>query len=234
MKSRDFIYPRLVLLGNPPCNYVQKYAIIISMNYETIPAAETVAKTAAALKERNFNPIIVNTKEEALEKVKSLIPAGVSVMNGSSTTLNQIGFVDYLKAGNTGWNNLHEAILAEKDPQKQAELRKQSILAQYFLISVHVITESGQLLIASASGSQLPSIVFSSDNVIIVASTNKIVPTLDDAFVRLKEYVYPLEDARMKSTGASGSVIGKILIYEREVMPTRKINIILVNEKLGY
>ena len=203
------------------------------MNYDTIPALETVEKTAAALKERNFNAIVVNTKEEALEKVKSMIPSGVSVMNGSSTTLNQIGFVDYLRAGNTGWNNLHEAILAEKDPAKQAELRRQSILAQYFLGSVQAITESGQLLVASASGSQLPSYVFSSPNVILVAGANKIVPTIEDALSRLKEYVFPLEDQRMKGTGAPGSVIGKVLIYEREIMP-RKINVILVNEKLGY
>lgn len=204
------------------------------MNYETMPAAETVEKTAAALKERNFNPIIVGTKEEALEKIKSLIPAGASVMNGSSTTLNQIGFVDYLKTGNTGWNNLHETILAEKDQAKQMELRKQSILAQYFLSSVQAITEGGQLLLASASGSQMPSLVFSSENVILVVSANKIVPTIENALARLKEYVFPLEDQRMKGTGAPGSVIGKVLIYEREINPARKINIILVNEKLGF
>ncbi len=204
------------------------------MNYETMPAAETVAKTAAALAERNFNPIVVNTKEEALEKIKSLIPAGASVMNGSSTTLNQIGFVDYLRAGNTGWNNIHEAILAEKDPAKQAELRKQSILAEYFLGSVHAITENGEVLVASNSGSQLPSYVFSSSNVVWVASANKIVPNIEDAFARLKEYVFPLEDQRMKDAGSSGSVIGKILIYERETNPARKITVILVNEKLGY
>lgn len=204
------------------------------MNYETIPLPEMVSKTAAALKERNFDAIVVNTKEEALEKVKSLIPAGAPVMNGSSTTLEQIGFVDYLKSGKSGWSNLHDAILAEKDQQKQAELRKQSILAQYFLGSVQAITESGQLLIASASGSQLASYVFSADNVIFVASTNKIIPTIEDAYTRLKEYVFPLENERMKTVGYPGSVIGKVLIFEREINPARKITIILVNEKLGY
>ncbi len=204
------------------------------MNYETIPSAELIAKTVAFLKERNFYAIVVNTKEEALEKVKSLIPIGVSVMNGSSTTLNQIGFVDYLESGNSGWNNLHDAILVEKDLQKQAELRKKSILAQYFLGSVQAITESGQLLIVSASGSQLASYVFSADNVMLVASANEIVPTIEDAFTRLKEYVFPLENERMKTVGYPGSVIGKVLIYEKEINPARKITIILVNEKLGY
>ena len=204
------------------------------MNYETIPSAEITEKTTAALKERNINVIVANTKEEALDKVKSLIPASVSVMNGSSTTLQQIGFVDYLKSGNSGWKNLHEDILEEKDPQKQAELRKQSVLAQYFLGGVQAITESGQILMASATGSQLAQPAFSADNVILVASTNKIVPTIDDAFTRLKEYVFPLENERMKTVGYPGSVIGKVLIFEREINPARKITIVLINEKLGY
>ena len=204
------------------------------MNYETIPSAEITEKTTAALKERNINVIVANTKEEALEKVKSLIPGGVSVMNGSSTTLQQIGFVDYLKSGNSGWKNLHEDILEEKDPQKQAELRKQSVLAQYFLGGIQAITESGQILMASATGSQLAQPAFSADNVILVASTNKIVPTIDDAFTRLKEYVFPLENERMKTVGYPGSVIGKVLIFEREINPARKITIVLINEKLGY
>lgn len=204
------------------------------MNYEIIPSAEITERTAAALKERGLSVVVVNTKEEALNKAKSLIPAGASVMNGSSTTLQQIGFVDYLKSGNSGWNNLHAAILAEKDPQKQSELRKQSVLAQYFLGGVQAITESGQLLIASASGSQLAQPAFSADNVIWVASTNKIVPTIEDAFTRLKEYIFPLENERMKTFGYPGSVIGKVLIFEREINPARKITIVLVNEKLGY
>ncbi len=204
------------------------------MNYEIIPSAEIIEKTAAAIKERSLNVIVVNTKEEALDKVKSLIPAGASIMNGSSTTLQQIGFVDYLKGGNSGWKNLHEDILEEKDPLKQAELRKRSVLAQYFLGGVQAITENGQLLIASATGSQLAQPAFSSDNVILVASTNKIVPTIEDAFTRLKEYVFPLENERMKTVGYPGSVIGKVLIFEREINPARKITIVLVNEKLGY
>lgn len=59
------------------------------MNYETIPSKEIVEKTAVALKERNINALIVDTKEQALEKIKELIPQGASVMNGSSTTLEQ-------------------------------------------------------------------------------------------------------------------------------------------------
>ena len=204
------------------------------MDYKKIPSKEIMEKTVAALKERGDEAIVVDTKEEALEKIKNLIPQGSSVMNGSSTTLNQIGFTEYLKSDDHGWNNLHKAIAAEKDSEKQMQLRQQSAFAQYFLGSVHAITEAGQTITASGSGSQIAPYAYTAPNVIWVASTNKIVPTLEHGFKRIQEYVFPLEDERMKSLGYPGSNLGKILIFENDRSPFRKITMILVNETLGF
>ncbi|MFA5935679.1 MAG: lactate utilization protein [Patescibacteria group bacterium] len=205
------------------------------MNYETLATPESIQKATAALTEHGFEVMTVNTKEEALEKVKSLIPPGGSVTTGSSRTLEEIGFVDYLKAGQHGWNNLKEAIVNEKDPAKQAELRNQSVHAEYFLVSAHAVTETGQIIQASNSGSQIPSVAFTSKNVIFIVGAHKIVPTLEEGLKRVREYVFPLEDQRMKSTGAPGSAISKILISEREAaFMQRKVRVIFVNEKLGF
>lgn len=204
------------------------------MDYINIPSDSVIAEVAEALKARNITPVIVDTKEQALAEIKKIIPQGGSVMNGSSQTLNEIGFVDYLKTGEHGWNNVHEEILKEKDPAKQARLRKESVLADYFLGSVHAITEQGQLLIASASGSQIPSYAFTSNNVIWVASANKIVHDREAGFKRIEDYVFPLENKRMQGVGYPGSTIGRVLVFEREIMPNRHLTIILVREKLGY
>jgi hypothetical protein len=205
------------------------------MEYATLASEEVLEKTAAALKARNFEPIILNTKEDALEKIKTLIPPGASVMNGSSTTLQEAGFVDYLKTGQHGWNNLHAAILAEQDPLKQQALRRQALLADYYLGSVHALSEAGELIIASNSGSQLPHIVFSSPNVVFVVGTQKIAPTLEAAEKRLQEYVIPLEDARMKSAGAAGTKLNKLFYFFGEPTYTgRKVSILLVKEKIGF
>jgi hypothetical protein len=205
------------------------------MNYETIPSKEIVAKTAAGIKERNIEVVVVANKAEALKKIQELVPAGASVMNGSSTSLIEIGFVEYLKSGAHSWKNLHAGIVAEKDPAKNTALRHEAIFADYFLGSVHAITEAGELLTASASGSQIAPYAYSAKNIIWVASTNKIVPTLDAALTRIKDYVFPLEDARMKKAGAPGSLLAKILITEREPAAMgRKVTMILVNEKLGF
>lgn len=204
------------------------------MNYTTLATPEIIKKVTDAFAARNVTVHVVNTKAEALEAIKTLIPAGSEVMSGGSTTLNQIGYIDYLKEGNHGWKNVKDAIMAETDPVKQTELRQRSVLAPYFLGSVHAITEDGQAVVASASGSQIPSYAYTSDNVIWVAGTQKIVPTLADAMKRVETHVFPLEDARMKEAMGFGSVIGMWWIFEKSIMPNRKFHLILVNEELGF
>lgn len=203
--------------------------------YDTLASSEAIAKTAEGLKKRGFDPIIVGAKANALEKIKELIPAGASVMNGSSVTLEEIGFIDYLKAGEHGWNNVHEAIINETDPVKQGELRRNSVTSDFYLGSVHALSETGEMVIASNTGSQLPHIVFTSPNLILVVGAQKITPTLADAVERLEKYVVPLEDARaMKAYGAH-TAQNKTLIWRGEnPMMGRKIHVLIVNEKLGF
>ena len=205
------------------------------MNYKALASAEVIKKTIDALAGRGIEGVVVNNRAGALEKVKSLIPQGASIMNGSSRTLEEIGFVEYLKSGAHGWKNLHEEILMEKDPTKQAMLRKQAVFSDYYLGSVHAIAETGQLVIASNSGSQLPHIVFTSPNLVFVVGAQKLVLNLDAALSRVREYVLPLEDKRMKDVGMGGSAISKLLIFEQEpVFMGRKVHVVFVNEKLGF
>ena len=100
--------------------------------------------------------------------------------------------------------------------------------------SVHSVTQPGEVVIASATGSQLASYVYASHNVIWVVGTQKIVLTLEEALKRIREYFLPLEDERVKQAGFKGSAVAKILIFEKETLPSRKITLIFVNEKLGF
>ena len=205
------------------------------MEYDTLASKEVVEKVIEALGKRNIEAFAVSDGASALSKIKELIPKGASVMNGASVTLEQIGFVDYLKSGEHGWNNLHEAILAEKDQAKQALLRKQAVLSDYYLGSVHALAETGEFVVASNTGSQLPHIVFTSPNLIFVVSTKKIVPTLPDAMNRLMEYVIPLEDKHMREKYGVGTVPNKILTFNGEnPMLGRKVKLILIGQDLGF
>jgi hypothetical protein len=205
------------------------------MEYNTLAPDNQTNTTVIALKEKGFNVVVVNNKSDALSEIKKLIPKGVSVMNGASITLEQIGFVDYLKSGEHGWNNLHEAIVKETDPAKQALLRKQSVLSDYYLGSVHALTQTGEFIIASNTGSQLPHIVFTSTNIVFVISTKKIVPNLENALKRLEEYVVPLENEHMMKKYGVPTAVNKIVIFKNENKRMgRKINVILVKEDLGF
>jgi acylphosphatase len=205
------------------------------MDYSKLADDNSITAAIKALGEKNVEAIVVATKEEALAKTKEWIPQGASVMNGASQTLEAIGFLEYLKSGAHGWNNLHAAVYAEQDQAKRMALRKQALFSDFYLGSVHGLAQTGEFVVASASGSQIPHIAFTSPNLILVVGAQKIVPTLDDARNRVAQYVFPLEDARMKSTGAPGSVFAKEFIFHTE--PTgmgRKVRMIIVKEKLGF
>lgn len=203
------------------------------MNWNAIPDKAVIDRTMAALKARNFNPLYAADKESAFSKLKELIPSGADVMTGSSTTLIEIGFIDYLVGGKHLWKNWKDRIVPEKDPVKQDELRRQSTTAGYFLGSVQAIAETGHVVAADASGSRQGGYIYGGKKVIWVTGVNKIVPTLEMALRRLKEHVVPLEDARMKSAGFAGTFLGKVVVYEKEFLPDR-ITTILIGEKLGF
>lgn len=205
------------------------------MKYDELATQDSVTKTIEMLSAHNVSAEVVQTGKDALEKIKTLIPAGATVMNGASVTLEQVGFVELLKTGNHQWNNLHAAIVAEHDKAKQSQLRKHALSSDYYLGSVHALSETGEFIIASNTGSQLPHVVFSSQNLIFVVGAQKIVPTLAEAFKRLEEYVVPLEDKHMQEKYGVGTAISKIVVFKQEnKMTGRNVHIILVNEKLGF
>ena len=143
------------------------------MAYDILPAPEIVQRTVESVKARGIHAELVDTKEAALERVKALIPPGCVVMTGGSVTLKQIGFEEILINGNHPWRNFKDDLLAEKDPVKQSAMRRQGTLAEYYLGSVNALAETGELVFASGSGSQLPAYAYTSRNVIWVAGAQK-------------------------------------------------------------
>lgn len=204
-------------------------------SYNKLATNDIINQTIEALKVRGYLAEIVQTGADALARIKEIVPPGASVMNGSSRTLEEIGFVEYLKEGNHHWVNLHENILSESDPIAQAKLRYSSVLSDFYLGSVHALAQTGEIVIASNSGSQLPHLVYTSPNIILIVGAQKIAEDLENSILRLHNYVFPLEDARMKEKGSSGSFISKLLILSREPsFSERKFHILIVKEKLGF
>jgi len=206
------------------------------MDYGTLPTSEQIQKTLESVNARGIHAELVQTKEAALERVKALIPPGCVVMTGASVTLQQIGLEEILISGDHPWRNFKADLLAEKDPVKQSAMRRQGTLAEFYLGSVNALAETGELVFASGSGSQLPAYAYTSRNVIWVVGAQKITPTLEEALRRVREYVLPLEDQRQKSLGnQAGSRINRILIIEGEPAYLRRnLTLVLVNQVLGF
>ena len=201
--------------------------------WNRVPSSDDLAQTVERIQERGIAVIRAPTAEGALKALRDLIPAGADVMSGSSTTLLEIGYGDFIASELSPWNDLHRALIAENDETKRHELRRASATADYFVSGVNAIAQSGEIVGCDKSGSRIGAWPFAAGHLILVSGTNKIVPTLSAAFQRVREYAYPLENVRAKRVYGVPSKIGKCVILSNEDAEGR-VTLILVDESLGY
>jgi L-lactate utilization protein LutB len=201
--------------------------------WNRIPSPDIVEKTVREIEKRGIKVILAPNGEEALSVLKKIIPPGAEVMNGSSTTLIEIGFEEYVSHGQSGWKLVHTSITTENDDRKRAELRRKSVTADYFLSSANAIASTGEIIACDASGSRVGAWPFAAGHLILVVGINKIVPTLEDGLNRIRNYAYRLENTRAMKAYGTPSVMGKCVILAQEKNEGR-ITLILVKEALGY
>lgn len=205
----------------------------LDASLDDLPEDETIGETVTNLEANGFEVIVVDSAEDALETIQSHIPANVSVMNGHSTTLEEIGFTEYLSEGDHGWENLSEEIWSIDDDAERQAARRESQTADYFLGGINAIARTGQMVAADRSGSRIGAYPFAAGNVVIVTGVNKIVDSLDAALDRLESVAYPLENERAKEAYGVESAIAKQLIFRQELEEGRT-TVVLIREQLGY
>jgi len=201
--------------------------------WSTVPADDVIEQTAKAIESRGIRVIVAGSAEDAMVVLKKIIPAGAEVMNGSSTTLIEIGYENYISGNESGWNLVHKVITAENNDKKRAELRRKAVAADYFISGANAIARTGEIVACDATGSRVGAWPFAAGHLILVAGVNKIVPTLADALDRVRKYAYPLENVRAKKAYGIPSTIGKCVILSQERNEGRVV-LILIKESLGY
>lgn len=188
-------------------------------------------QVAVRLRERNMEGIIVSDASQARDAVLERLPAGAEVHAGKSKTLQEIGVTPVLAADGK-YNYLRNIYLKmDRETQKQ-EIRKLIAAPDYMLGSVSAVTRDGILVAASATASQLGPYAVGGGKVILVVGSQKVVPDLDSAFARIREYVLPWEDSQVQAAMGINSFVGKILIIEREWVAGR-ITVLLVQQPVG-
>lgn len=196
------------------------------------------------LKRRNINAIYCKTKDEAREAVLAMIPPGSSVHTGGSETTKQCGINQAIKDGPYDW--YRPKILAENDEVERYALRRQATTADYVLGSINAIAATGEIVNIDGGGSRIGGYVFGGKYVIMVASVNKIVPTLEEALRRARHFSAVANAIREEKPALCSRdgvchedecyppdrQCGKTLIIEKESRPGR-ITVVFVGEELG-
>jgi hypothetical protein len=186
---------------------------------------------AEALRANNIDARVVDSGDEARRLVLELIPDGAEVHSGKSKTLQDIGL--FKELFESGRYDSVRARSSKMDRQTHSrEIRKLISAPDYMLGSVQAITESGDLVVVSASSSQLGPYASGAGRLILVAGSQKIVRDLDQAMRRIEEEVFPYEDALVRERMNISTFIGKILIIRREWVDGR-MTVILVREPVG-
>lgn len=199
----------------------------------TDPApAHRVERAAAALTEHGFVVEILDTVAEARARVEALIPPGASVFTGASETLRLSGIEEDVN-GSGRYDALRPRALVMDRATQLDEIRRMLASPDVALGSLAAVTETGSLVIASGSGSQLPGYAGGAARAIWVVGAQKVVPDLSEALRRLEDHCLPLENERAMRVYGTPSAVNRLLVLNAEPHPGRG-TVLLLREAIGF
>ncbi len=200
--------------------------------FEKLASDEQIERTQRALEANGIHALVAETGEDAKRMFFELVPDGSEVFLGASVTLEQLGIKDIIdKSGR--FDSVRPKMFAMDRNTQAREIRKLGGAPDYAAGSVQAVTEAGQVMIVSKTGSQLGSYASSAGKVIWVVGAQKLVKDLDEGFRRITEYCVPHEEVHMQQLYHTGTAPNKILIINGEFRPDR-ITMIIFKEDLGF
>lgn len=203
-----------------------------NMTFAELASEEQIQRTAQALEVNGMRTYIADNGDEARRIILELLPEGAEVFTSVSKTLETLGLSAEIDQSGR-FNAIRSKLYELYQQNRTDEMRKLGASPDFIIGSIHAITEQGQVLVASGSGSQLGPYTYGAGRVIWVVGTQKIVRNLEEGMRRINEYAYPLEDVRARQAYGKPSQINKVLLVNGEGRPDR-ITVILVKENLGF
>jgi hypothetical protein len=193
--------------------------------------AQSLEQAAAALTAHGFAVEILDDAAAARTRIKDLIPEGASVFTGASETLRLSGIEEDIN------NSGRYDSLKSRPPMDRATQRNEIWAAlstpDVIVGSVAAVTETGSLVVASASGSQLPGYAGAAARAIWIVGAQKVVPDLPAALRRVEDHCLPLESARAQVVYGQPSAINRLLILNAEPDPGRG-TVLMLREAIGF
>ena len=193
---------------------------------------ERLELAATALTAHGFTVEILDDAADARTRIKDLIPEGASVFTGASATLRLSGIEEDIN--NSGrYEAIRPRVLAMDRTSGADDIRRLLASPDVAVGSVAAVTETGSLVVASGSGSQLPGYAGGAARAIWVVGAQKVVPDLSTALRRVEDHCLPLESARTQAAYGWPSAINRMLILNAEPHPGRG-TVLLLREAIGF
>ena len=199
----------------------------LNMEFSKLASEDALKRAMAGLMENGIESFAYDSQEDLKNKLFEILPAGAQVMTMTSVTLDKLGITDEILE-----TDKYDAVRNKIETLDKREQRKLKSCADYSVGSVHAVTENGEVMIASATGSQLPGYAYGSEKVIWIVGTQKIVRDQDEGIQRIREYCLPLEDARARQAYNEGSKIGKVLTINSE--KEGRMTLLFLKENIGF
>ena len=198
------------------------------------------------LEANNFEAFIAENAAHAKTIVQDkIIPqAGAkSVSWGGSMTFINSGLYEALRDR----NDLEIVDTYDKslsDDQKM-EKRRAALCVDLFIMGTNAITQSGELVNLDMIGNRVGGLIFGPRKVVILVGRNKIVPDIEAAMGRIKNYVAPINTMRLgkKTPCAKTSYCEECHSEDRicntwtitqKSFPKGRVTVVLINEDLGF
>src|ERR1700735_2737680 len=213
------------------CRRLPRSQLISLIRQATAPECEAGGAPAAPTA-KNFAAEILDDAAAARARIKDLIPEGASVFTGASETLRLSGIEEDI--GKSGrYDDIRSRGQTMDRTTQLGEIWRLMSTPDVIVGSVAAVTETGSLVIASASGSQLPGYAGGSLRAIWVVGAQKVVPDLATALRRVEDHCLPLENDRAMKVYGGPSAINRVLILNAEPHPGRG-TVLLLRAAIGF
>ena len=140
------------------------------------------------------------------------------MFSGASETLRLSGIEEDISSSGR-YDAIRPRVLAMDRATQLDEIRRLLASPDVIVGSVAAVTETGSLVVASASGSQLPGYAGGAARAIWIVGAQKVVPDLSTALRRVDEHCLPLESERAMQAYGQPSVVNRLLILNARTVP---------------
>ncbi|WP_404870039.1 LUD domain-containing protein [Kitasatospora griseola] len=226
------VYELRYLDTSPLAGSAPEQAAAPATQYTEPVSAERLERTADALAARGFGVEILADAEAARARVRELVAEKASVYTTASETLRLSGIDDDLN-GDRYPRSVKPQVLTMDRESEADGIRHLLATPDVVIGSVAALTETGSLVVASGSGSQLPAYTGGAARAIWIVGAQKIAPDLPAALRRLEEHALPLETARTEAAYGVPSAVNQLMVFNAPTRFTQGI-VLLLREAVGY